>query len=78
MPDMRSMTQRGLIESVLVDLVWGVLLFNLARVLLLMPTLGRDPRGATLERHARWMSLPGLLTIMPAVACIRRAQSHSA
>ncbi|MDE2156446.1 MAG: hypothetical protein KGJ32_11225 [Xanthomonadaceae bacterium] len=62
---------RFFLESLLVDLVWGVLLFNLGLVLLWLLTLGRYPRGAAVERHANRISRFGLLLVVIAVAGVR-------
>ena len=62
---------RFFLESLLVDLVWGVLLFNLGLVPLWLLALGRYPRGAAVERHANRISLFGLLLVVTAVAGVR-------
>jgi len=62
---------RFFLESLLVDLVWGVLLFNLGLAPLWLLTLGRYPRGVAVERHANLISLFGLLAVVAAVAGAR-------
>jgi len=54
---------RFFLESMLVDLVWGILLFNIGLVLLWLLTLGRYPRGPVVERHANRISLSGLVVV---------------
>ncbi|HVC17947.1 MAG TPA: hypothetical protein VNE18_11685 [Rhodanobacter sp.] len=62
---------RFFLESLLVDLVWGVLLFNIGLVLLRLLMPGRYPRGAAVERHGNRISLFGLLLVVTAVAGVR-------
>lgn len=54
----------GVIWYLLWDIIFLVLLFNIGRVLLLIITLGRYPRGDNLQKHRERISIVGFIFVI--------------
>jgi hypothetical protein len=51
------------IKYILLFIFWGILLFNLGRIFLLIVTIGKYPHGEKLESDANFISCMGVLVL---------------